>query len=410
MKYSSDLDVLYAEDAFVWGDYAINQEKESGQPVLRLQIGQPDFLPHKLVRQAIAEAYIEGKTGYGPPLGQEVMRIAVAQEAQTYYKKAKITKDNVAITSGGAKSAIGVICRALINKNDKVLVPCYDYPGHFGGISDVKGVWKPYRLLSEKNYDIDIVDLEKQVKKIKPKTIFLLSPSNPTGGVASYESLERLAFLAKKFDLTIIADEIYRGHVFDGKFISIMDFPEMDKRTVIIDGPGKRNCLPGIRVGYIIGPEKFIDGPVRTINNVRFSCPPTPEQLGLAKTINNPKVIKYIGEMRNEFKKRRDYVVGALNSIPGIFCPKPGGAFYVFPDISKTGLTGEKFAKRLLKEKNVCVLPGDSFGGGMTDPKNKKPYGTYCIRISIASPIKTLKEALSRIEDFIVSNHLGRIR
>jgi aminotransferase len=106
-------------------------------------------------------------------------------------------------------------------------------------------------------------------------------------------------------------------------------------------------------------------------------------------------------EMRTEFKKRRDYVIAALNKIPGFFCPNPGGAFYVFPDISKTGYTGEKFAKKLLKEKNVCVLPGDSFGGGMIDPETNKPYGTYNIRISIASSIDTLKEALGRIKDFI---------
>ena len=405
MKYSNDLGVLYAEGAFVWGDYAISQEKTSGKPVLKLQVGQPDFLPHPIIRQAIADAYIEGKTGYGPPLGQDVMRVAVAQEVQAYYKKAKINKDNVAITSGGGKSAIGVICRALINRGEKVLVPCYDYPGHFGGMSDVKAKWIPYKLLPEKGYDIDINDLEKQIKKTKIKTVFLLSPSNPTGGVASYNSLERLAFLAKKFDLTIIADEIYRGHVFDGKFASIMDFPGMDKRTVVIDGPGKRNCLPGIRMGYVIGPAKFIDGPIRTINNVRFSCPPTPEQLGLAKTINNPKVIKYIGEMKEEFKKRRDFVVSKLNSIPGVTCPNPGGAFYVFPDLSKLRVDGEKFARKLLKETNVCVLPGESFGGGMIDPEIKKPYGTYCFRISIASSIETLKEALSRIEKFIVSNY-----
>ena len=405
MKYSNTLDELYAEGAFVWGDYAIAQEKESGRPVLRLQVGQPDFLPHPLIRQAIAEAYIEGKTGYGPPLGQEVMRIAVAQEIQTYYKKAKITKDNVAITSGGGKSAIGVVCRALINKGDKILVPCFGYPGHYSGLSDAGANWLPYKLLPNKGYDMDMIDLEKQIKETGAKIVIVLSPSNPTGGIASYESLKKLAQLVKTYDLTIIADEIYRGHVFDGKFISIMDFPGMEKRTVVIDGPGKRNCVPGIRIGYIIGPADFIDGPIRKLNNVRFSCPPTPEQLGLAKTINNPKVIKYIGEMKNEFKKRRDFVVSKLNSIPGVSCSNPGGAFYVFPDISKTGYAGEKFAKKLLKEKNVCVLPGESFGGGMIDPVINKPYGTYYIRISIASSIETLKEALNRIKDFITEKN-----
>jgi len=401
MKYSDTLGELYAEGAFVWGDYAMTQEKESGSPVLRLQIGQPDFLPHQLVRQAIADAYIAGKTGYGPPLGQEVLRIAVASEVQKFYQKAKITKDNVAITSGGGKAAIGVIMRALINRGDKILVPCFDYPGHFGGISDAGGKWYPYNLLPEKNYDIDIVDLEKQIKETGAKIVVLLSPSNPTGGVASYESLKKLSELAEAHDLVIFADEIYRSHVFDGKFISILDFPGMEKRTVIIDGPGKRNCVPGIRIGYVIGPADFIDGPIRKLNNVRFSCPPTPEQLGLAQTINHPEVLKYMDEMRAEFKSRRDYTVTTLNSIKGITCPNPGGAFYVFPDISKTGMTGEEFAKKLLKEKNVCVLPGESFGGGMMDPKINKPYGTYCIRISIASSIETLKEALNRIKEFV---------
>jgi aminotransferase len=404
MKLSKTLDNLYAEGAFVWGDYAAIQEKKSGQPVLRLQIGQPDFLPHPLIREAIANAYKEGKTSYGPPLGLDIFREAVAKEVQKYYQKVKITKENVAITSGGGKAAIGVIFRGILNKGDKVLVPCFGYPGHYGGISDAQGIWLPYKLLPEKNYDIDTKDLEKKIKKTKAKVVVLLSPGNPTGGVASAESLEAVAFLAKKYDLTIFSDEIYRGHVFDGEFVSILEFSGMQKRTVIIDGPGKRNCVPGIRIGYIIGPKEFIDGPVRKINNVRFSCPPTPEQIGLAETINHPEVLKYIDVMRQEFKKRRDFVVDYLNQIKGIFCPKPGGAFYVFPDISKTKLTGERFAKKLLKEKNVCVLPGESFGGGMIDPKTKKPYGTYNIRISIASSLAVLKEALGRIKEMIESN------
>lgn len=403
MKLSKTINSLYAEGAFVWGDYAFEQEKKSGRPVLRLQIGQPDFSPHQLLRKAISEAYLEGRTGYGATLGLKELRTEVAKEIQSYYKNIKVNKDNIAITSGGGKLAIGAVCKALINQKDKILVPCYGYPGHFSGISDAGGIWVPYRLVSELNYDVDLNDLERQIKKTKAKIIFLLSPGNPTGGVISSETMEKIAFLVKKYDLTVVSDEIYRGHVFDGKFISIADFPGMFKRTIIIDGPGKRNCVPGIRIGYIIGPKDFIDGPIRKINNVKFSCPPTPEQIGLAKTINNKEIIDYIKEMRDEFKKRRDVVVELLNSIKGIFCPKPGGAFYVFPDISKTKLTGEQFAKRLLKEKNVCVLPGESFGGGMIDPKIKKPYGTYNIRISIASSLEILKEAIKRIREFVES-------
>jgi aminotransferase len=189
--------------------------------------------------------------------------------------------------------------------------------------------------------------------------------------------------------------------VFEGEFLSIMDFPGMQDRTIIIDAPGKRNCVTGIRIGYIIGPVDYIDGPVRKLNNVRFSCAQTPEQIGLAQSINNKEVLAYTAYMKDEFKKRRDFVLKELNLIPNVTCPKPGGAFYLFPDISKTGYTGAEFAKKILKEKNVCVLPGESFGGGLIDPQTKKPYGTYCVRLSIASSIETLKEALKRIKEFL---------
>lgn len=401
MKYSKTLNSLSAEGAFVWGDYANAQEKESGKPVLRLHIGQPDFLPHKLVRKAIAEAYLDGKTGYGPILGLDILREAVATEIQTYLKKAKITKDNVAITSGGGKGAIGVVFRSLLDRGDTILVPCFNYPGHFSGFSDAGAKWVPYKLLPEKNFDIDLVDFEKQLKKSKASVVVLLSPSNPTGAVIPYKSLKIFAQLANKYNVTVVTDEIYRGHVFEGEFLSIMDFPGMQDRTVIIDAPGKRNCVTGIRIGYIIGPVEYIDGPVRKLNNVRFSCAQTPEQIGLAQSINNKEVLSYITNMKDEFKKRRDFVVKELNMMPNVTCPKPGGAFYLFPDISKTGYTGVEFAKKFLKEKNVCVLPGESFGGGMIDPQTKKPYGTYCVRLSIASSMETLKEALKRMKEFL---------
>jgi len=405
IKLTKDFDKLYAEGAFVWGDYAAEQEKKSGKPVLRLQIGQPDFPPHPLVLKAIAQAYLEKKTGYGPPLGLETMRQAVAKEVQAYYQKIKIKKENVAITSGGGKAAIGVVCRAILNSDDRVLVPCYGYPGHLGGITDAKAKYFAYELDPQKNYDINTKDLEIKIKKVKPKVLFLLSPGNPTGGVISQESMEKVAFLVKRYNLIVVSDEIYRGHVFDGDFISILDFPKMLERTIVIDGPAKRNCLTGGRVGYIIAAEEFIDKAVRKLNNIRFSCPATPEQEGLAKTINHQGVINYTKKMCQEFKKRRDYVVAELNKIKGISCPKPGGAFYCYPNIQETGYSGEEFAKKLLEKENVCVLPGQSFGGGVIDKKIGKPYGYYHLRISIASDLPILKESIKRINRFLFLSH-----
>jgi aspartate/methionine/tyrosine aminotransferase len=404
MQLTSDFHQLYAEGAFVWGDYANNQEKKTGKKVIRLQIGQPDFPPHEIIVKNIAQAYLDKKTGYGPPLGLDIFRQAVAEEIQPYYQKAKITKENVAITAGGGKTAIGVICRAILSPNDLVLVPCYGYPGHLSGITDAKAKYDSYRLIPEKDYDVDIIDLEAKIKKLNPKVIFLLSPGNPTGGIIKKETMEKIAWLIHRYNLIAVTDEIYRAHVFDGQFISILDFPHMPERTIVIDGPGKRNCLTGARIGYIIGAEKFIDIAVRKINNLRFSCPPMPEQVGLAQSINKKLVLDYMKKMRQEFKKRRDYLVEKLNQIKGIFCPKPGGAFYCFADISQTGYNGETFAKKLLQEKNVCVLPGESFGGGVIDKKTGKPYGYYHIRISFAASMADLAEALNRIKNFLKNN------
>lgn len=401
IKLTSDFKKLYAEGAFVWGDYANQQEEKSKKEVLRLQIGQPDFPPHPLILQAIAEAYLSKKTGYGPPLGILEMRKAVAEEIQPYYKNVILSEKNVAITAGGGKAAIGVICRAIISPSDKILVPCYGYPGHLSGITDAKGKYLAYRLNPEKNYDVDIVDLERKIKKSNAKIIFILSPGNPTGGVIQKDTMEKIAWYVRRYQLVVVADEIYRAHVFDGEFISIVDFPKMIDHTIVIDGPGKRNCLTGARIGYIIASEKFIDEAVRKLNNIRFSCPPMPEQVGLAQTINQKEVIAYTKKMCQEFRRRRDFVVEKLNQIKGIFCPKPAGAFYCYPDIKNTGYDGEKFAKKLLKNKNVCVLPGLSFGGGLIDEKIKKPYGYYHIRISIASSIETLSKALKRIKEFL---------
>lgn len=401
ISLANDFDNLYAEGAFVWGDLANLQEKKSGKKVIRLQIGQPDFPPHQILIENIAQAYFDKKTGYGPPLGLDELRQAVVMEVQKYYSKAKITKNNVAITAGGGKSAINVVCRSVLNRNDIVLVPCYGYPGHLSGITNVQAKFIPYRLDPGKDYDIDIADFEKKVKHYNPKLVFLLSPGNPTGGVIKVGTLEKISFLAERFDLIIVSDEIYRAHVFDNKFTSILDFPKMEKRTIIIDGPGKRNCLTGARIGYIIGPVDFIDIAVRKLNNIFFSCPPTPEQIGLAKSINHPKILNYIEKMKDEFKKRRDYIVQELNKIKGVSCPKPGGAFYCFPDISETGFNGETFAKKLLEKENVCVLPGISFGGGTIDENTKKPFGYYNIRISFAASIEDLKEAIKRIKIFL---------
>jgi aspartate/methionine/tyrosine aminotransferase len=240
------------------------------------------------------------------------------------------------------------------------------------------------------------LDVEELAGLITPRTRLLIinSPANPTGGVLTRSDLVRIAELAQEHDLWVMTDEIYGRILYDGaEHISIASLPDMADRTIVLDGFSKTFAMTGWRLGYAVVPDSLREVFGELVINT-ISCAPTFAQVGAVAALTGPQ--DDVDAMVVEFKARRDLIVAGLNEINGIRCATPLGAFYAFPDISGTGLSGADFAERLLTEADVCVLAGTAFGG----------VGNDHIRISYANSRENLTEALHRIGRFVAG--LGR--
>ncbi|MFL5644386.1 MAG: pyridoxal phosphate-dependent aminotransferase, partial [Chloroflexota bacterium] len=244
----------------------------------------------------------------------------------------------------------------------------------------------PIRMSNDFRLDVDELP-----SLITPRTrgIVVNSPANPTGGVLTRADLERIAELAQEHDLWVMADEIYGRILYDGaEHVSIASLPGMAERTILLDGFSKTFAMTGWRLGYAVVPESLVSTYAQLVINT-ISCAPTFAQVGAVAALTGPQ--DDVDAMVVEFKARRDLIVAGLNEIPGIRCALPVGAFYAFPDISGTGLSGAELADRLLHEAGVCVLAGTAFGG----------VGTEHVRISYANSRENLTEALGRIGRFV---------
>jgi aspartate/methionine/tyrosine aminotransferase len=230
------------------------------------------------------------------------------------------------------------------------------------------------------------IDLDELAALITPRTKLLVinSPANPTGGVFTRDDVERIAELAIRHDLVVLADEIYGRIVYEGEHVSIASLPDMAERTIVLDGFSKTYAMTGWRLGYAIVPEALLAAFSRLIIN-SVSCTSMFSQVAAVEALTGPQ--DAVDSMIDEFRARRELVVAGLNEIPGIDCRMPAGAFYAFPDVSGTGLDGAALADRLLHEVGVCVLAGTAFG----------EVGRDHVRISYANSRENLVEALARI-------------
>jgi aspartate/methionine/tyrosine aminotransferase len=243
------------------------------------------------------------------------------------------------------------------------------------------------------------IDLDELASLVTPRTRMLVinSPANPSGGVLTRADLEAIAELAIRHDLVVLADEIYGRILYDGaEHVSIASLPGMAERTIVLDGFSKTFAMTGWRLGYAIVPPSLVPMYGQLVINT-ISCAPTFAQVGAVEAIRGPQ--EPMAEMVEEFRARRDLVVEGLNAIPGIQCRSPHGAFYVFPDVSGTGLTGRDLADRLLQESGVCVLAGTAFGH----------IGTGHVRISYANSRENLAKALDRIRAFVEALPAGTV-
>ena len=362
-----------------------------GRPMIHLQIGEPDFDTPAHVREAAKKALDEGATHYAPFPGIPELRQAIAADV-TRRKGFEADPSQVFVTVGG-KGVMLYAILGLIDPGDEVLVPDPGYPIYESLTRFVGAKPVPIPIRMEHDFRLDVEEL---AGLITPRTRLLIinSPANPTGGVLTRADLERIAELAQEHDLWVMTDEIYGRILYDGEeHVSIASLPGMRERTIVLDGFSKTFAMTGWRLGYAVVPESLIPTYSELIINT-ISCAPTFVQVGAVQALEGPQ--DDVDAMVVEFKARRDLVIEGLNRIPGIRAKTPLGAFYAFPSIGGTGLTGAELAERLLVEADVCVLAGTAFGG----------VGTDHIRISYANSRENLTEALGRIDRFVAG--LGR--
>jgi len=387
MKLASRMNNLGTETAFEVLAKAKALESQ-GKSIIHLEIGEPDFDTPSNIIKAAQNALSNGYTHYGPSPGLMEVRERIAQEVSET-RNISVSATNVVITPG-AKPIMFFAMLALIDEGDEVIYPNPGFPIYESMINFVGGIPVPMKLLASNNFEIDLNDI---VDQISPKTKLMIinSPNNPCGSVISKQDLTTLANLAKQNDFTILTDEVYRRFLYEGEYFSPVSVPGMTERTIILDGFSKTYSMTGWRAGFGVMPENLVE-PISRLSTNSVSCTASFTQIATLEAMNGPQEEPM--RMVDEFKKRRDVIVNGLNSIPGIECPMPGGAFYVFPSIEGTGMSSKQFANDLLEKHGVACLAGESFG----------EYGKGCIRFSFANSMENLNEALDRINSFVIAN------
>ena len=385
MRLASRMSTIGTESAFEVTARARALEA-TGRSVVFLQIGEPDFDTPANVREAAKRALDDGATHYAPFAGIPELRAAIADDA-TARKGFAVTPDRVFVTVGGKGVMLYAII-GLIDPGDEAIVPDPGYPIYELLVRFVGGTPVPIPIRMEHEFRLDVDELASLITP-RTKMIVINSPANPTGGVLTRGDLEAIAALAERHDLVVLADEIYGRILYDGEeHVSIASLPGMAERTIVLDGFSKTFAMTGWRLGYAIVPPSLVEMYGQLLINT-VSCAPTFAQIGAVEAIRGPQ--DDVDAMVVEFRARRDLLVDGLNAIPGIRCLRPSGAFYAFPDISGTGLTGSELAERLLVEAGVCVLAGTAFG----------EEGRDHVRISYANSRENLSLALDRIRTVV---------
>jgi aspartate/methionine/tyrosine aminotransferase len=364
----------------------------TGRHVIHLEIGEPDFDTPANIRAAAQRALDEGWTHYGPFAGLPQLREAIAEDA-TARRGFAVDPADVLVTPG-AKPIMFYALLALVQPGDEVIYPdpgfpIYESMTRFAGATPV-----PLPIRDEHDFRLDVDELRDLLSE-RTRLLILNSPGNPTGGVLTLEDLRAIAELALERDLFVLADEIYMRILYDGaEHHSIAALPGMAERTIVLDGFSKAYAMTGWRLGYAILPPGLMPAFGRLVIN-SVSCVSSFSQIAAVEALRGPQ--DAVAAMVAEFQARRDLVVAGLNAIPGLRCRVPRGAFYVFPDVSGTGLDGPAMADRLLHEGGVSVLAGTAFGR----------VGADHLRVSYANSRENLGLALERIEAVVSAVHRG---
>ncbi len=382
MQLSKRIFQLETETAFAILAKA-NKLISEGKDIINLGIGQPDFPTPLNIQEAAIKAIKDGHHGYTPSNGIPILREAISEYLYNIYR-CEINPDNILITPGG--KPVIFISALLFGGEDKEIIypdpgfPIYRSMIKFSGAKPVA-----LELNEDNNFEIDLEQLENLINH-KTSLIIINNPNNPTGSFMDKSKIDKLVKLLENYpNLYILSDEIYSKIIFDNiQMPSFLNYQNLLNRLIILDGWSKTYCMTGWRLGWSVWPKNLIDHANKIcVNN--HSCPSSISQYAGLEAIRGPQdEVKKIVE---EFQRRKNFLHKEINNIKNISCFNPGGAFYAFPNITKTGYNGKEFSDIALDEKGVALVPGTSFGNKAID----------FIRISYANSLEKIEEAIKRI-------------
>ncbi len=354
---------------------------------ISLGVGEPDFVTPWDIRSAGIRSLQKGYTSYTGNRGLPELRQLISRYLAERFQ-ADYPADRIIITVG-ASEGIDLALRTTCEEGDEVLVPDPAYVSYAPIISLCGGVAAPVHCKAENGFIMTPEAIEKAVTP-RTKAIILAYPNNPTGAVMTREQLEAIVPVIEKYDLLVISDEIYAELTYGGKHCSVASLPGMKERTVLLSGFSKAFAMTGWRIGYACAPEA-LDKAMLKVHQYTMLCAPRIAQHAAVAALSGGFQDDFasVAQMRAEYDKRRRFLVKSFNDL-GLTCFEPRGAFYAFPSVESTGLTGEEFVEGLLKEEQVAVVPGNAFGA----------CGDYHVRCSYATGMRELQEAVTRIARF----------
>lgn len=387
LRLAGRMSRLGTETAFEVLNKARALERQ-GKDIVHLEIGEPDFDTPSNVVEAAVDALHKGWTHYGPSAGLPELRQAIADYV-SHTRGVPVGSDEVVVVPGG-KPIIFFTALALVDAGDEVIYPNPGFPIYESMINYVGGRAVPIQLREERDFGLDVNELASLIND-KTRLIILNSPHNPTGGVLTRQGIHDVADAIGDRNIMVLSDEIYSRLIFEGEHFSIMSIPGFKERTILLDGFSKTYAMTGWRMGYGVMRPDLAAHMTRLMTNSN-SCTASFTQIAGVEALRGDQ--SSVDHMRDEFKTRRDAFVAGLNQIKGFSCRMPKGAFYAFPNITKTGWPSKKLATAILEEAGVACLSGTAFGD----------FGEGYLRFSVANSLENLNKALDRIRQWTAKN------
>tara|TARA_B100000953_G_scaffold279687_1_gene255982 strand:- start:53 stop:1216 length:1164 start_codon:yes stop_codon:yes gene_type:complete len=360
---------------------------KEGKEVIDLSLGQSDFKSPQHAVDAAIKALKDGHHGYTLPNGIIECREAVSKKIKSLYK-ANIDPERIIIMPGG-KPTMNYAISLFGESGAEIIYPDPGFPIYESMINFTGAKAIPYDMTKNKDFSINPDTILSLINE-KTRLLILNNPHNPTGGFAEKHVIDKLANRLKKFpDLAILSDEVYDRLIFDEKEIpTLLNYPDLYDRLIVLNGWSKTYAMTGWRLGWSVWPEKLIEHVFKFCVN-SHSCVNTPAQYGAIAALNGPE--NHLNDMMKEFNLRRKLIVDGLRTLKGIECSIPGGSFFVFPNVSKTGMDGENFTKKCLQEAGVAMIPGIAFGKFATDN----------VRLNFATSRENISKAIEKIDKIL---------